>query len=122
MTKIISTVANMIILIEFYQHKEEIHWLYTSIHFRLFHSIYCPNFAQGRLPHFLRFEDSFLLTMLKVWVVIEFDNGFVEVDHAAYFSAAFNSWVHVAMYLYYLLAATIAKDENCRRKYLFWGK
>ncbi|CAM6014274.1 unnamed protein product [Sphagnum balticum] len=40
----------------------------------------------------------------------------------AYFSAAFNSWVHVAMYLYYLLAATIAKDENCRRKYLFWGK
>jgi elongation of very long chain fatty acids protein 4 len=28
----------------------------------------------------------------------------------------------VAMYLYYLLAATIAKDENCRRKYLFWGK
>jgi elongation of very long chain fatty acids protein 4 len=48
--------------------------------------------------------------------------GAVEVDHAAYFSAAFNSWVHVAMYLYYLLAATIAKDENCRRKYLFWGK
>ncbi len=48
--------------------------------------------------------------------------GVLEVDHAAYFSAAFNSWVHVAMYLYYLLAATIAKDENCRRKYLFWGK
>lgn len=75
MTKIISTVANMIIPIEVYQHKEEIHWLYTSIHFRLFHSIPCPNFAQGRLPHFLRFENSFLLTMLKVWVVIEIDNG-----------------------------------------------
>ncbi|CAM6098108.1 unnamed protein product [Calypogeia fissa] len=26
------------------------------------------------------------------------------------------------MYLYYLLAATIAKDERRRRKYLFWGK
>jgi hypothetical protein len=75
MTKIISTVANMIIPIEVYQHKEEIHWLYTSIHFRLFHSIPSPNFAQGRLPHFLRFENSFLLTMLKVWVVIETDNG-----------------------------------------------
>ncbi|CAM6122591.1 unnamed protein product [Calypogeia fissa] len=40
----------------------------------------------------------------------------------AYFSAAFNSCIHVAMYLYYLLAATIAKDERRRRKYLFWGK
>lgn len=41
---------------------------------------------------------------------------------AAYFSAALNSWIHVVMYLYYLLAATIAKDEKRRRKYLFWGK
>ncbi|XP_024403411.1 uncharacterized protein [Physcomitrium patens] len=40
----------------------------------------------------------------------------------AYFSAALNSWIHVVMYLYYLLAATIAKDEKRRRKYLFWGK
>lgn len=40
----------------------------------------------------------------------------------AYFSAAFNSWVHVAMYLYYLLAATVAKDTERRRRYLWWGK
>ncbi|KAG6544795.1 hypothetical protein Mapa_013821 [Marchantia paleacea] len=40
----------------------------------------------------------------------------------AYFSAAFNSCIHVAMYLYYLLAATVARDEKRRRKYLFWGK
>eukprot|EP00271_Cylindrocystis_brebissonii_P016019 TRINITY_DN39151_c0_g1_i1.p1 TRINITY_DN39151_c0_g1~~TRINITY_DN39151_c0_g1_i1.p1 ORF type:complete len:282 (-),score=15.24 TRINITY_DN39151_c0_g1_i1:469-1314(-) len=40
----------------------------------------------------------------------------------AYFSALFNSWIHVAMYLYYLLAALIGKDEKRRKKYLFWGK
>eukprot|EP00246_Nothoceros_aenigmaticus_P013942 TRINITY_DN506_c0_g1_i1.p1 TRINITY_DN506_c0_g1~~TRINITY_DN506_c0_g1_i1.p1 ORF type:complete len:356 (-),score=42.61 TRINITY_DN506_c0_g1_i1:624-1691(-) len=40
----------------------------------------------------------------------------------AYFSAAFNSGIHVVMYSYYLLAAIISKDEAKRRKYLFWGK
>eukprot|EP00270_Netrium_digitus_P011299 TRINITY_DN3587_c0_g1_i1.p1 TRINITY_DN3587_c0_g1~~TRINITY_DN3587_c0_g1_i1.p1 ORF type:complete len:338 (+),score=51.41 TRINITY_DN3587_c0_g1_i1:90-1103(+) len=40
----------------------------------------------------------------------------------AYFSAAFNSWVHVIMYAYYLLAATVCKDQKSRKKYLFWGK
>ncbi|GBG67800.1 hypothetical protein CBR_g924 [Chara braunii] len=40
----------------------------------------------------------------------------------AYFSAALNSGVHVAMYLYYLLAALIGKDEKIRKKYLFWGQ
>lgn len=40
----------------------------------------------------------------------------------AYFSAAMNSGVHVFMYLYYLLAATLGKDEKVRRKYLWWGK
>ncbi|KAL2633827.1 hypothetical protein R1flu_005306 [Riccia fluitans] len=40
----------------------------------------------------------------------------------AYFSAAFNSAIHVAMYFYYLLAAIVGKDEKRRRKYLFWGK
>ncbi|KAG6557711.1 hypothetical protein Mapa_000476 [Marchantia paleacea] len=40
----------------------------------------------------------------------------------AYFSAALNSGVHVLMYLYYLLAATLGKNEKSRRKYLWWGK
>jgi elongation of very long chain fatty acids protein 4 len=40
----------------------------------------------------------------------------------AYFSAALNSGVHVFMYLYYLLAATLGKDDRVRRKYLWWGK
>lgn len=40
----------------------------------------------------------------------------------AYFSALFNSWIHVVMYLYYLLAALIGKNEKLRRKYLFWSK
>ncbi|KAL3691805.1 hypothetical protein R1sor_005456 [Riccia sorocarpa] len=40
----------------------------------------------------------------------------------AYFSAALNSGVHVFMYLYYLLAATVGKNEKVRRKYLWWGK
>lgn len=40
----------------------------------------------------------------------------------AYFSAALNSGVHVFMYLYYLLAATLGKNDKVRRKYLWWGK
>eukprot|EP00243_Klebsormidium_subtile_P002537 TRINITY_DN15084_c0_g1_i1.p1 TRINITY_DN15084_c0_g1~~TRINITY_DN15084_c0_g1_i1.p1 ORF type:complete len:301 (+),score=25.55 TRINITY_DN15084_c0_g1_i1:146-1048(+) len=40
----------------------------------------------------------------------------------AYFSAALNSWVHVAMYLYYLLSAAIGKDPVRRKKYLWWGR
>eukprot|EP00244_Chara_vulgaris_P012041 TRINITY_DN6199_c0_g1_i1.p1 TRINITY_DN6199_c0_g1~~TRINITY_DN6199_c0_g1_i1.p1 ORF type:complete len:434 (-),score=68.30 TRINITY_DN6199_c0_g1_i1:49-1350(-) len=40
----------------------------------------------------------------------------------AYFSAAMNSWIHVAMYMYYFLAAVLGKDEKKRKKYLFWGK
>ena len=40
----------------------------------------------------------------------------------AYFSAALNSWVHVCMYSYYLLAIIIGKDELSRRKYLWWGR
>jgi len=40
----------------------------------------------------------------------------------AYFSAALNSWVHVVMYLYYLLSAVIGKDPSRRRKYLWWGR
>lgn len=53
-----------------------------------------------------------------VWWIISYQRP----TGNAYFSAALNSWVHVFMYLYYLLAATIAKDEKRRRKYLFWGK
>lgn len=40
----------------------------------------------------------------------------------AYFSAALNSWVHVCMYSYYLLAIIIGKDADRRRKYLWWGR
>lgn len=40
----------------------------------------------------------------------------------AYFSAAANSFVHVLMYLYYLLSALLRSDEKVRQKYLFWGK
>jgi len=40
----------------------------------------------------------------------------------AYFSAALNSWVHVCMYTYYLLAVLVGKDEKVRKKYLWWGR
>lgn len=40
----------------------------------------------------------------------------------AYFSAALNSWVHVCMYSYYLLAIIVGKNEISRRKYLWWGR
>ncbi|GBG88886.1 hypothetical protein CBR_g48498 [Chara braunii] len=42
--------------------------------------------------------------------------------YRSYFSAAMNSWIHVAMYMYYFLAAVLGKDEKKRKKYLFWGK
>ena len=40
----------------------------------------------------------------------------------AYFSAALNSWVHVCMYTYYLMAVLIGKDEKKRKRYLWWGR
>ena len=40
----------------------------------------------------------------------------------AYFSAALNSWVHVCMYTYYLVAVLIGKDEKKRKRYLWWGR
>ena len=40
----------------------------------------------------------------------------------AYFSAALNSWVHVCMYTYYLLAIVVGKDVNMRNRYLWWGR
>eukprot|EP00897_Mesotaenium_endlicherianum_P009536 jgi/Mesen1/8610/ME000050S08021 len=40
----------------------------------------------------------------------------------AYFSAAVNSGIHVVMYGYYLLAALIGRNDQLRRKYLWWGK
>lgn len=39
----------------------------------------------------------------------------------SYFSLALNSWVHVCMYTYYLLA-TLIKVPRSRSKYLWWGK
>jgi len=39
----------------------------------------------------------------------------------AYFSLVLNSWVHVCMYTYYLLA-TLIKQPQSRKKYLWWGK
>ncbi|KAK3253188.1 hypothetical protein CYMTET_37550 [Cymbomonas tetramitiformis] len=40
----------------------------------------------------------------------------------AYFSAALNSWVHVCMYMYYLIAICLPKDAATKRKYLWWGR
>ena len=40
----------------------------------------------------------------------------------AYFSAALNSWVHVCMYTYYLMAVLVGKDQRKRKKYLWWGR
>jgi len=40
----------------------------------------------------------------------------------AYFSAALNSFVHVIMYSYYLLAAYLGKDSRRRDRYLWWGR
>lgn len=40
----------------------------------------------------------------------------------AYFSAALNSWVHVCMYTYYLLAIILGKSPEVRSKYLWWGR
>merc|ERR1712113_519184 len=40
----------------------------------------------------------------------------------AYFSAALNSFVHVCMYAYYLMAHVLPKDEKTKKKYLWWGK
>ena len=40
----------------------------------------------------------------------------------AYFSAALNSWVHVCMYAYYLLAIVLGKSPEMRSKYLWWGR
>ncbi|OUS42014.1 ELO family [Ostreococcus tauri] len=40
----------------------------------------------------------------------------------AYFSAALNSWVHVCMYSYYLLAILLGKSSDKRRRYLWWGR
>lgn len=42
--------------------------------------------------------------------------------HAAYYSAALNSFVHVVMYTYYFLASAIGKNEKARTRYLWWGK
>lgn len=39
----------------------------------------------------------------------------------AYYSCALNSFVHVLMYTYYLMA-TLFKDERTKRKYLWWGR
>ena len=40
----------------------------------------------------------------------------------AYYTCALNSFVHILMYTYYLLALLIGKDPKKRAKYLWWGK
>jgi hypothetical protein len=42
-------------------------------------------------------------------------------QHAAYYSVALNSFVHVVMYSYYFLASAIGKDKRKRQRYLWWG-
>ena len=37
-------------------------------------------------------------------------------------SSALNSFVHVIMYTYYLLASLSSNSPNFRRKYLWWGR
>jgi len=51
------------------------------------------------------------------WIIVRVAPG-----GDAYFSAALNSWVHVCMYSYYLLAIIIGREESMRRKYLWWGR
>lgn len=40
----------------------------------------------------------------------------------AYFTCALNSFIHILMYTYYLLALIIGKNPKKRQKYLWWGK
>eukprot|EP01026_Neomeris_dumetosa_P034335 TRINITY_DN2762_c0_g1_i18.p1 TRINITY_DN2762_c0_g1~~TRINITY_DN2762_c0_g1_i18.p1 ORF type:complete len:222 (-),score=6.85 TRINITY_DN2762_c0_g1_i18:246-833(-) len=40
----------------------------------------------------------------------------------AWYSVMLNSFVHVVMYSYYLVAILVGKDTKKRKKYLWWGK
>ena len=40
----------------------------------------------------------------------------------AWYSCALNSFIHVCMYSYYLLASLSGGDPKFRKKYLWWGK
>lgn len=57
-------------------------------------------------------------TISIIWWII----AFRAPGGDAYFSAAMNSAVHVLMYLYYFLAASLGKNDKVRSKYLWWGK
>eukprot|EP00899_Mesostigma_viride_P005969 jgi/Mesvir1/15373/Mv06569-RA.1 len=52
-----------------------------------------------------------------IWWMLAYDMPGGEV----YWSATLNSFVHIVMYSYYLLASIIT-GEGARKKYLFWGK
>jgi hypothetical protein len=45
-----------------------------------------------------------------------------DLECAVYLVAAVNAWLHAAMYFYFLLATTIARTEDQKLKYLWWGK
>lgn len=57
------------------------------------------------------------VSIIIVWLlIVKFEPG-----GDAYLSALINSFVHVIMYFYYLLASFI-KNKTTRQKYLWWGK
>jgi elongation of very long chain fatty acids protein 4 len=84
------------------------------------------------LSKYYEFIDTFLLILnnskilflhvyhhstvvLYVWMVVKYEPG---GDY--YIGPMLNSWVHIWMYLYYLLASMMNMEQ--RRKYLWWNK
>lgn len=58
------------------------------------------------------------LSISLIWWAI----AFYAPGGDAWYSAALNSLVHVAMYTYYYLASLSSNNPGFRRKYLWWGK
>lgn len=57
-------------------------------------------------------------TISAYWWII----AYVAPGGDAWYCVMLNSWVHVLMYTYYLVAAILGKDEKKKKKYLWWGK
>jgi elongation of very long chain fatty acids protein 4 len=104
---------------------------YDPGHEKLAHYIYI--FYISKIYEFL---DTFIMIIKKNFKQVSFLHVYHHVTISfiwwmitrrapggdAYFSAALNSWVHVCMYSYYLLAVMVGKSEKARKKYLWWGR
>jgi elongation of very long chain fatty acids protein 4 len=87
------------------------------------------------LSKIYEFVDTFIMiakgnmrqvTVLHVWhhvsiSMIMWTITYVAPGGDAYYCVVLNSFVHVVMYTYYLLAAAIGPDPVARRKYLWWS-